>query len=731
MTDHLYKITGMNCGGCVARVEKAMKKVKGVSDAQVNLADATATVSGKYDSHDLQQSVAKAGYTATPMADVDIDADENRTKAQMLFLKALPAAVVGFITMAYMQSHPMPIEPYGLGWQLLNWLVLLVMIGSGGHIYQAAFKSVKNLHADMYTLIGLGTSMAWLYSCFVLYFPNLVAPEAEFLYYEAAMFIIAFINIGQGLEAYAKGKASNAVAKLLALTPDTVIRVRQGEEEKVNLAEIEVGDLIKIRPGENIPVDGIVEDGQSAVSEAMITGEPVMVAKRVGAEVVAGTLNGQGSFIMRAEKIGEDTVLARIIDMVREAQATKPSIAQLVDRIAGVFALVVLAIAAVTAVVWYIYGPEPQITYAFTVAMTVLVIACPCALGLATPISIMVGVSRAARGGVLMPRGQALQQLGLSDVVAFDKTGTLTMGTPRVVEVISEEGESIERVLQVAASLASQSEHPLSNAIVNEAKHRDVKLLKAGAFESVAGYGVQAKIGGAVCRLGSQVYMENNKLHVAPFESQVSPMLAQGKTVVYIARENTILGVVALSDDLRPEARAAIAALRKMGKEIVMLTGDNPKAAKHIADLAGITKVQAGLSPDKKLEVIKEYQAKGLTITMVGDGINDAPSLSQANVGVSLATGSDIAITSADVIIATNNLQRLPFAMRVSKGTVRNIKENLFWAFAYNSMALPVAAGVFYPITGQLLPPWAAGAAMAASSLTVVLNALRLNFIKS
>ena len=731
MTDHLYKIKGMNCGGCVSRVEKAIKAVKGVKQAQVNLADESAMVKGSYNPHDLQVAVAKAGYSAMPMADVDVDNTEHKKKAMKLFLKAIPAAILGGLLMANMQAtHTETI--LGMNWYIMNWLVLAVMAVSGGHIYKAAVKSVKHLQPDMYTLIGLGTSMAWIYSCVVLYAPQFITPDAQHFYYEAALFILAFINIGQGLEAYAKGKASSAVSKLLALTPDYVIRIRQGEEEQVKLSEVIVGDLLKIRPGENIPVDGVVEEGQSAVSEAMLTGEPVMIAKRVGSEVVAGTQNGQGSFVMRAKKVGEETVLAKIVEMVREAQATKPAIAQLVDRIAGVFALIVIAIAAATATAWFMYGPEPQIAYAFTVAMTVLVIACPCALGLATPVSIMVGVSRAARGGVLMPRGQALQQLGLSDIIAFDKTGTLTMGTPRVVETISTEGTDIGRVLQVAASLATLSEHPLSHAIASEAKHRETKLLKASQFENAPGQGIKAKVGGVWCYLGSKAYIDAQKFDTAAFDAQVNPMLEQGKTVVYVAREkNGLIGVMALNDDLRPEARHAVEALLKMGKEVVMLTGDNERAAKYMAKHTGIKKVFAGLSPDQKLEQIRKYQAEGKSVAMVGDGINDAPSLAQANVGVSLATGSDIAITSADVIIATNNLQRLPFAVRISSSTMRNIKQNLFWAFAYNSMALPVAAGMLYPVTGQLLPPWVAGAAMAASSLTVVLNALRLNWVKA
>lgn len=731
MASQLYKITGMNCGSCVSRVEKAMKTVKGVSKAQVNLADNSAMVEGGYNLEDLQKAVAKAGYTATPMADVAPHDHQEADHATVLFIKAIPAAVLGVFMMAYMHAHPMPIEPYGLGWQLLNWLVLLVMIGSGGHIYLAAIKSIRTLQPNMYTLIGLGTSMAWGYSCVVLYAPSFIAPEAEFLYYEAALFILAFINIGQGLESYAKGRASNAVAKLMALTPDYVVRIRQGLEEKTPLADVVAGDLLKIRPGENIPVDGVVEEGQSAVSEAMLTGEPLMVAKHVGSNVVAGTQNGQGSFIMRAEKVGEDTVLAKVIGMVRQAQATKPAIAELVDKIAGVFAVVVIILAAIAAFIWYTYGPAPQLPYAFTVAMTMLVVACPCALGLATPVSIMVGVSRAARGGVLMPRGKALQQLGLADVIAFDKTGTLTMGTPRVVETISADGQNIDRVLQIAASLASLSEHPLSSAIVKEANHRETNLLKATAFESTTGQGIQAKVGGVWCYLGNAKFMNANGFDLHDFEKQVNPMLEQGKTVVYIARDKQPLGVIALSDDLRPEAKKAVAELRKMGKNVVMLTGDNPKAAKHMAHLVGIDKVFAGLSPEEKLNHIKSYQTKGLTVAMIGDGINDAPALAQANIGISLATGSDIALTSADVIIATNNLLRVPFAIRVSRGTMRNIKQNLFWAFIYNSAALPIAAGVLFPITGQLLPPWVAGAAMAASSLTVVLNALRLNFVKS
>ncbi len=721
----------MNCGSCVSSVEKVIKSVSGVDNAEVNFADSTATVSGDFPIAAVIAVVKKAGYEAALLSNDNADNKQMYREGTSLFIRALPAAAFAVWLMAYMHANAMPIAPFEPIWFFINWGTLAIMLLSGGYIYHAAWKSVLRMRPDMYTLIGMGTGIAWLYSCAVLYFPEFIPHESQYFYYEAGLFILAFINIGHGLEKYARGKASGAVAKLVALTPPDAIRLRQGEDEKVALSEVIVGDLLRVRPGENIPVDGIIQDGQSTVSEAMLTGEPLVIRKEVGDQVIAGTQNRQGSFVMRAEKVGQDTVLAQIVEMVRQAQASKPAIAQLVDKIAGWFAVVVLLLAIIVGSIWFLHGPEPRLAFAITIAMTMLVIACPCALGLATPMSVMVGIGRAAKGGVLMPRGNALQQLGLVDVMAFDKTGTLTKGEPRVVEIFSTSGGSTDRVLQFAASLATGSEHPLSEAIVAEAKFKDLSLLKCTKFDNTPGLGVSGTIGGKSCWLGNKEFMQKQKLSVEEFENEAKGLVAQGKTAVFVGRDKEVIGVLALSDDLRPEAKDAIRLLKKLGVSLVMLTGDNEKAASHIARSVGIDNVVAHLKPADKLTYIKNLQKEGKLVAMVGDGINDAPSLAQADVGLSLATGSDIAISSADVVIAVNDLKRIALAVRISRSTMANIKQNLFWAFAYNSMAIPIAAGILYPTTGILLHPWVAGAAMAASSLTVVLNSLRLNLVRS
>lgn len=725
----VFIIKGMHCGSCVTAVEKAIAQVNGVQDVRVNFADGRAYVTGNATAEAITKAVAKAGYKAEAEAEASTD-DAGGQQALWQFARSLPALALAVWLMLETHLGGAPRPPFESFWFTMNWIVLMLMGLAGWSIYKNFLRSVYRLKPDMYTLVGMGTLAAWVYSCLVLYLPAVIPPEARTLYYEAALFILAFINIGQSLEHYVKGRSSDAVRKLMALSPPKAIRLRNSQEETISLSDVEVDDLLKVRPGDTIPVDGMVEEGESSVSEAMITGESSAVTKSMGSEVIGGTLNQHGTLIIRAAKVGRATVLAKIVDMVRTAQSTKPAIARLVDKVAGVFSVVVLALAALTAGIWAVYGPEPQLLYAFTVAMTMLVIACPCALGLATPISVMAGVSRAARSGILFAKGDALQQLGLADVVIFDKTGTLTKGKPKVVDVVAGEGHKTERVLQIAASLGANSSHPLSEAIVKEAEHKEVSTLKTTRDSSQAGGGLGARIGGRICLLGSKDFVEGEKVKTDDFSATLDRFLEQGKTAVFITREGEVIGLIALRDEVRQEAREAVSQLKKQGRRVVMLTGDNKKAAEAVGAEIGIREVRAAQKPDDKQNYIKELQKQGQYVAMVGDGINDAPSMSQAHVGVSVATGSDIAKSAADVVIAVEDLLRIPLAAKVSRATSRNIKQNIFWAFVYNSVAIPVAAGVFYPLTGELLPPWVAGAAMAASSLTVVLNASRLNWIK-
>lgn len=728
--EHIFSISGMNCGSCVSAVEKTIRGVEGVESVDVNFAGHKASVKGPADPEAIKKAVQKAGYKAEELENTTQN-EANGQQTFWQFVRSLPALGLAIWFMAEMHVGDLMQPPLDPIWYTLNWVVLAVMLLAGWNIYKNFFASVKRLKPDMYTLVGLGTLAAWLYSCLVLYLPEVIPPEARTLYYEAGLFILAFINIGQSLEHYVKGRSSDAVRKLMALAPPQAIRIRNSQEETIPLREVEVDELLKVRPGDTIPVDGIVEEGESSVSEAMMTGESTSVTKSVGAEVVGGTQNQHGTLVIRARKVGNDTVLARIVDMVEAAQTTKPAIARLVDKVAGVFTLIVIGLAALAAFAWATYGPAPQLLYAFTVAMTMLVIACPCALGLATPISVMAGVSRAAKSGILFPKGDALQQLGLSDVIIFDKTGTLTKGRPRVVDEVSADGQTTDRLLQIGASLGANSSHPLSEAVMRQAKHKELDLLKTTKYASKAGGGVAAKIGGKTCLMGSREFIEGEKVNTDDFSTTFESFLAQGKTAVFVARDGEAIGVIALRDEIRIEAKETIRQLKKQGRKIVMLTGDNPKAAAAIAEEIGIDEVKASQKPGDKQAYIKQLQEEGDYVAMVGDGINDAPSMSQAHVGVAVATGSDIAKSASDVVIAVEDLKRIPLAAKISRATTANIKQNIFWAFAYNSMALPVAAGIFYPITGQLLPPWVAGAAMAASSLTVVLNASRLNWVKA
>ena len=725
----IFAIRGMNCGGCVAAIEKALTQLEGVNQATVNFAEKKAFVQGEASNEQIVRAVEKAGFKAHLSGNYETNNQANQN-AFWQFLRSLPALGLASWLMFDMHTNGPLQPPYAPFWFTLNWVVLALMLLAGWGIYKKFIMSVSRLKPDMYTLVGMGTLAAWVYSCLVLYFPTLISPQAHTLYYEAGLFILAFINIGQSLEHYIKGKSSDAVQKLMALTPPTALRIHNGQEDVISLADVQEGDLLKIRPGDTIPVDGVVEEGESRVSEALLTGESMPINKSVGAEVMGGTQNHHGVLVIRATKVGQDTVLHKIVDMVRSAQATKPAIARLVDKVAGGFTIFVLTITILASSIWMVFGPEPQVLYAFTVALTMLVIACPCALGLATPISVMAGVSRAAKSGILFPKGDALQQLGMADVVVFDKTGTLTVGKPKVQDIVSAEGQTTERVLQIAASLAKNSSHPLSEAIVREADYKNTQFLKTTKDVSTAGGGIGAKIGGKICLLGSKSFIEGEKIKTEAFSSTFDSFVEQGQSVVFIAREGEVIGLIALRDKIREEAKEAIILLKKQSRQVVMLTGDNEKAAQSIANELGIEKVMASQKPQDKQNYIKELQNKGLYVAMVGDGINDAPSLSQAHVGIAVVTGADIAKSAADVVIAVSDLRRIPMAAKISRSTTRNIKQNIFWAFIYNSLALPLAAGVFYPITGELLPPWVAGVAMAASSLTVVLNASRLNWIK-
>jgi Cu+-exporting ATPase len=615
-------------------------------------------------------------------------------------------------------------------WPEIALITLSILVYSGWHFYSGAMKSLLLGQATMDTLIALGTGSAWLYSCIVLDYSETLPALAKHAYFEAAVVILAFINLGTGLETMARGKTSGAIRQLIGLQPRTARVIRDGLELDVPIAEVGLGETLRVRPGEKIPVDGVLLEGHSTLDEAMLTGEPLPVEKSVGSEVVAGTINQTGSFLFKATRIGRDTALAQIIKSVKQAQSSKPEIARLADKISGIFVPVVVAISVLTFFVWLIFGPEPSLGYAFVTSMTVLVIACPCALGLATPISVMVAVGRAAQSGILIRKGDALQTAGKLTCLILDKTGTVTEGKPIVstIEVIGNEQE--DYVLQIAASIESGSEHPLAAAIVLAAANKQLKLDKVDQFEAIAGLGVTAFINQQKVFFGNKALMDTQGISFSRYNNRLEKLSALGQTPMLLAVEDKIIGIIAVSDPIKKDSALAIQQLKNQGLRIIMVTGDNQITAHAIAKQAGIAEVRAQVLPQDKADVVKELQEQGECVGMVGDGINDAPALAQANVGLAIGTGTDVAIESADVVILQGSLLKVPEVIELSKATVINIKQNLVGAFFYNILSIPVAAGLLYPLFGILLNPMIAGATMAMSSFTVVTNANRLRWKK-
>jgi Cu+-exporting ATPase len=604
------------------------------------------------------------------------------------------------------------------------------MVYSGWHFYSGAYKSLTLGQANMDTLIALGTGSAWFYSCIVIEYSDTLPALAKHAYVEAAVVILAFINLGTGLETLARGKTSSAIRQLIGLQPRTARVVRDGEELDIPIEQVGLGETLRVRPGEKIAVDGVLLEGHSTLDESMLTGEPIPVEKSVGSEVVAGTMNQTGSFLFQATRIGRDTALAQIINSVRQAQSSKPEIARLADKISGVFVPVVVAISGLTFLVWYFFGPEPSLGYAFITSMTVLVIACPCALGLATPISVMVAVGRAAQSGILIRKGDALQTAGKLSCLILDKTGTVTEGKPTVSTIELLDNFTEDEVLKFAASIESGSEHPLAAAILAAAEYKQIKLEKALQFEAISGYGVTALINEQRVFFGNKALMDSKGIKFTRYNNRLEKLSALGQTPMLLAVDDKIVGIIAVSDPIKKDSALAVQRLKDLGLRIIMVTGDNQITAHAIAKQAGIAEVRAQVLPQDKAAVVKELQLQGEIVGMVGDGINDAPALAQADVGLAIGTGTDVAIESADVVILQGSLLKVPEVIALSKATVINIKQNLMGAFFYNTISIPVAAGLLYPVFGVLLNPMIAGAAMALSSLTVVTNANRLRWMK-
>jgi Cu+-exporting ATPase len=651
---------------------------------------------------------------------------------QLLFKTAV-ALAVGLPLMLYgLLIGDMTIRSGGerFFWLLTGLVTLAVMMFAGGHFYTGAWKSFKSHSANMDTLIALGTGTAWLYSMVVVVTPELVPELARHVYFEATAMIIGLINLGLALEVRARGKTSQAIKRLLGLRVKTARVLRQGQEVDIPIDSVRVDDVIRVRPGEKIPVDGEVTEGRTLVDESMLTGEPIPVEKQSGDEVAAGTINNTGSILFRASRVGKETALARIIEMVRRAQNSKPSIGRLADTIAAVFVPSVMIIAVLAALVWFNIGPEPQLAYMIVSATTVLIIACPCALGLATPMSVMVGVGKAAEAGILIRNGEALQQSSRLTTVVLDKTGTITAGHPEVTAIHPANGFTEEELLSQAASLEAGSEHPLAQAIIDSATARNLQPVTVEDFAAVAGHGVRGIVQGHRVLFGNQQLMQDNNIEITGLVPLAQDLAAQAQTPMFLAVDGTAAGLVAVADPVKPDSIAAIKRLKKLGLTVVMLTGDNRATARAVAASVGIDKFFAEVRPEEKSNKIAELQSQGEIVGMTGDGINDAPALALADVGFAIGSGTDVAIESADVTLMRGSLHGIADAIAVSKATVRNIKQNLFGAFIYNGLGVPVAAGILYPVIGVLLNPVIAGAAMALSSLTVVTNANRLRFFK-
>jgi len=740
ITNHQLIIEGAGCASCVGKIESAIAKVVDVDSVSMNFVDRSVTVKGSAKVEQLIQAVEDAGYHAKQSNGKSAqDTQDEKEQAEALYYKKLMrhcylALSLGLPLMFYglfIGEMTVSSPQQQLGWLLVGLVTLAVMIFSGKHFYLGAFRSFKNHSANMDTLIALGTGTAWLYSMVVVLAPGILPEMARHVYFEASMMIIGLINLGLALELRARGKTSEAVKRLIGLEAKSASVIRDNKEVKVNIEQVQLGELIKIRPGEKIPVDGVIIEGKSSLDEAMLTGEPMPVSKGPGDEVATGTLNTNGSLIFKATRIGKDTALAQIIQLVKQAQNSKPAIGRLADIIAAYFVPSVMILSVLTALVWLNFGPDPVVAFAIASASTLLIIACPCALGLATPMSVMVGVGKAAEAGILIRNGEALQTASKLSVVVLDKTGTITQGKPRVTDIDLLGDYSQEKVLTLAASLESGSEHPLAMAIVNSATEKSISLSQVTDFNAVSGKGVEGYVDGQRLLLGNQRFMREHGIDVEAHIIQAQTHAKAAKTPLYFSIADKLAAILAISDPIKADSHTAIKALQARNIKVVMLTGDNSVTAEAVATQMGVDEFVADVLPADKAKKIESLQAQGNLVAMVGDGINDAPALALANVGFAIGTGTDVAIESSDITLMRGSLTSLVDAISISQATLRNIKQNLFGAFIYNIIGIPLAAGILYPFLGILLSPVIAGAAMALSSLTVVTNANRLRFLKT
>lgn len=741
-----FGVTGMSCASCVGRVEKALSSLPGVLHTNVNLAAERATVeylAGAVKPRDLERAVEDAGYRVVgheeKSAENAGEKEYRKLRNNFLWAAALTALILAG-SIPHMLGLPSPVPMRWLNFGLLA-LATPVQFWAGWRFYKGAWGAIKHGQANMNTLVVVGTSAAYLYSLVATVAPQLFAGGRADVYFDTSALIITLILLGRLLEARAKGRTNEAIKKLAGLQAKTARVVRNGEEVDVPVDDVAIGDVVVVRPGEKVPVDGKVVSGESAVDEAMITGEPIPVSKGVGDEVIGATINKSGSFRMEATKVGKDTALAQIIRMVEEAQGTKAPIQRLADRVSGVFVPIVVVIATITFFIWWMIGPAPAFTFALLNFVAVLIIACPCAMGLATPTSIMVGTGKGAEMGILIKGGETLEGAHKLTTVVLDKTGTLTRGKPQLTDVATVNGLSEDELLHLVASAERGSEHPLGEALVEGAKKRGVALTDAGQFEAVAGRGIKALVDGREVLAGNYALMEQEDVAENGLLPLSEDLSASGKTPMFVAVDGEPAGLVAVADTIKDESREAVERLHGMGLRVAMLTGDNHRAANAIARELGIDSTFAEVLPEEKIDQVRKLQAEGEVVAMVGDGINDAPALAQADVGIAIGTGTDVAMEAADLTLISGDVRGVARAIKLSKATVRNVKQNLFWAFAYNVALIPVAAGILYPFfSGGTVPqvlqpalgeygflnPVLAAAAMALSSVTVLSNALRL-----
>lgn len=742
LRDVTIPISGMTCASCAKAVERAIKKLPGIREVSVNYATEKARVlydPGSTRISEIKNAVSKAGYKPLEVEageQVDRERERREKERKTLWTKFLVAVIFTapllYISMGHMMGLPMPDfimpEMHPLNFGLVQLILVIPVMISGYRFYTVGFSRLFKGEPNMDSLIAVGTSAAFLYGIYaIVQIINGNTEYAQDLYFETAGVIIALIMLGKYLEAITKGKTSEAIKKLMGLSPKTATVIHDGKEMVIPIEEVEVGDIILVKPGEKIPVDGEVIEGRTSVDESMLTGESIPVEKYAGSKVVGASINKNGTIRFKATKVGKDTTLAQIIKLVEDAQGSKAPIAKLADIIAGYFVPVVIAIAVLAGVAWYISGES--LIFSLTIFISVLVIACPCALGLATPTAIMVGTGKGAEYGVLIKGGEALETAHRIKTIVFDKTGTITEGKPKVTDIITAEGMDETELLRLSASAERGSEHPLGEAIVNEAKDKKMDLLEVESFEAIPGQGIEVVIKGRKMLLGNKKLMDSSNIEIT-LQKESDRLAGEGKTPMFVAIDNKLAGIIAVADVMKPSSKRAIEKLHEMGIEVAMITGDNRRTAEAIAKQAGIDRVLAEVLPQDKAKEVQKLQAEGKKVAMVGDGINDAPALAQADIGIAIGSGTDVAMESADIVLMRSDLMDVPAAIELSRRTIRNIKQNLFWAFGYNTAGIPIAAGVLHIFGGPLLSPMIAAAAMAFSSVSVLTNALRLKRFK-